>query len=450
MLVLQNGLLALVYSVAESRLLAHTSGAMFKAVAALVSPVLILAMEPALFNAGLLGRTEQIDFFPGWMTCFGMSLAGAVAFVIKPTYFMGTSKEQSSENKNSCASDHQSSLPTTTAVVDQVHRSTLLGVPLAFTTITACYAAWNIVQRTSTVEFAVNSLEWTFLDKAVGSAWFLVAHIVNHRHPQSWIATWCVAMKQTLAGLAWVMAFLFLQVARLRLTFLLIGNPSTPLAAASFMTTTVRVAAVGIVSMLVAGLIPWFINLSTRDVNWHFSRPAIAFKITGFAAVASSVVLWRIALLNPHVIGHVSFSPSPSSLQTHSLSFLATGDWGSSCVTLNDTVDPSCGQASVAAGMAMYSSNRSSRPAFVLNLGDSFYDASGHGGGVSSMADLDRRAAAHQRIHSNSWVGTVPWYSVRGNHDLYGNAAVLKGVHSLLRYVPPHFTWSEDIPNGGT
>ena len=66
------------------------------------------------------------------------------------------------------------------------------------------------------------------------------------------------------------------------------------------------------------------------------------------------------------------------------------------------------------------------------------------------MADLDRRAAAHQRIHSNSWVGTVPWYSVRGNHDLYGNAAVLKGVHSLLRYVPPHFTWSEDIPNGGT
>jgi hypothetical protein len=130
------------------------------------------------------------------------------------------------------------------------------------------------------------------------------------------------------------------------------------------------------------------------------------------------------------------------------VAFLAVGDWG--CPISRD-VDPWSDGAQFACAtpqsdVALMIKNRINaqdltHPAFVLNLGDSFYPR-----GVTSAADLYNRAAIHEKLYGNGNSDDIPWYSILGNHDSLGNiSVVVPGEHRLLKYPARYYQWQQHL-----
>lgn len=98
------------------------------------------------------------------------------------------------------------------------------------------------------------------------------------------------------------------------------------------------------------------------------------------------------------------------------LRFLVIGDWG----WIGSGAEPGSGrkQREVADAMARFGDAHS--PAFVLTVGDNFYQA-----GVKSAED-PRWKESFEDVYAAKSL-QVPWYASLGNHDNYGNAEAQLG-----------------------
>jgi acid phosphatase len=105
---------------------------------------------------------------------------------------------------------------------------------------------------------------------------------------------------------------------------------------------------------------------------------------------------------------------------SQSLDFFVVGDWGSG----------STGQKSLAQTMNALAKNSST--AFVAALGDNFYEF-----GVSNTEDK-KFDTVWKNVY-NDYLQTIPWYTVLGNHDWYGN------VQAQIDYSSSQKNWISDF-----
>ncbi|CAI5990303.1 unnamed protein product [Closterium sp. NIES-64] len=95
--------------------------------------------------------------------------------------------------------------------------------------------------------------------------------------------------------------------------------------------------------------------------------------------------------------------------------FLVLGDWGR---------DGEYNQSLVATQMARVAADMA--PQFVISTGDNFYDS-----GIADVA-AQQFTTSFMNVYSQASL-QVPWYSVLGNHDYYGNALAQLHPHLSAR-----------------
>lgn len=98
------------------------------------------------------------------------------------------------------------------------------------------------------------------------------------------------------------------------------------------------------------------------------------------------------------------------------LSFVALGDWGRGGVYA---------QAVTAETMGAFAA--ATRAAFVVSVGDNFYDA-----GVASVDD-PQWDASWRRVYVHPGLAALPWYAVLGNHDYRQNVSAQVAYAALQR-----------------
>lgn len=133
----------------------------------------------------------------------------------------------------------------------------------------------------------------------------------------------------------------------------------------------------------------------------------------------------------------------PNSTKFH---FLVIGDWGCTPRS-NESCISEGAQRSVAQAMSVHtqmSRSYDASPAFLLNVGDSFYD-----NGVLSQAHLDYFRTRHRKVYGLRGLAGLTWHSVLGNHYHRGNTSlIVPGQHGALRYPAYWYHWFEDLPGG--
>lgn len=145
------------------------------------------------------------------------------------------------------------------------------------------------------------------------------------------------------------------------------------------------------------------------------------FVVTSFVTLtclALAIIVWS------HVIRSRVASddgPSlPSGLTSRAaVRFLALGDWGR---------DGDFNQSLVAKQMSRVAADMAVQ--FVVSTGDNFYDS-----GLPDVA-APQFSSSFTNVYSNASL-QVPWYSVLGNHDYYGNA--LAQLHPRLAARDPRW-----------
>lgn len=141
--------------------------------------------------------------------------------------------------------------------------------------------------------------------------------------------------------------------------------------------------------------------------------------------------------------------PYDDAAEAGALRFLVLGDWGKLLAYkkgANGVSEPTTsagrGQLAVANAMADWAAKHS--PAFVLSVGDNFYET-----GVKSATD-PRWRLTFEEVYAAASL-QVPWYVALGNHDHYGNAqAQLDYAATSKRWRMParHYTFVEKSPSG--
>jgi hypothetical protein len=232
-LIFANGVLTVVYTVAEAQLLSFDLGPMMKALASLLSPMVIGVAQRQLWQMGLLGEVSGKGMFPGWQTSLVLGLAGALAFVVNRSWWetcgvMGqqkyarlpTTEVDAEAGGTAGISDDDSPAAKSKDSGEGGGCSSRGGSSILwpFASILGCYASWNVVQRAASVNLKLNEFEWLFLDKGLGSMWYLlcVAVLQTIRQQQLPCAE-CLA--ESKSGWLWVALFLGLQFLRVALTF---------------------------------------------------------------------------------------------------------------------------------------------------------------------------------------------------------------------------------------
>eukprot|EP01052_Picozoa_sp_SAG31_P025495 SAG31_NODE_2237_length_6120_cov_7.767276_3_plen_621_part_00 len=162
---------------------------------------------------------------------------------------------------------------------------------------------------------------------------------------------------------------------------------------------------------------------------------SLVSKMFGYALMIGSFANW------------FSIVVTAEDIEPSNAVFLAIGDWD--CPTSRDLngsdgtpFDCARPQLDVAGMIKKRTNNQDlTRPAFVLNLGDSF-----HPRGVTSAADLYHRAVIHAKLYGNANSDDIPWYSVLGSHDSLGNVSVVvPGEHRLLKYPARYYQWQRNL-----
>lgn len=115
------------------------------------------------------------------------------------------------------------------------------------------------------------------------------------------------------------------------------------------------------------------------------------------------------------------------------LTIFAVGDWGGQTVS----TDTATSQTAVAKAMALAAAQRA--PAFVINVGDNFYDL-----GVNSTDDPLWKTD-FENIYTASGL-QVPWYSILGNHDYASNPGAQTQYTGDKRWVMPNRYYSHRVP----
>jgi predicted phosphodiesterase len=122
------------------------------------------------------------------------------------------------------------------------------------------------------------------------------------------------------------------------------------------------------------------------------------------------------------LLAAVECIPSPATR----LDFLAIGDWGSD----------SAGQKRLATTLNTYAKNSSS--SFLIALGDNFYEF-----GVSSTTDK-KWTDVWKNVYTD-YLQRIPWYTVLGNHDWYGNVkAQIDFTQVEKNWVLPEFFYTRE------
>lgn len=171
-------------------------------------------------------------------------------------------------------------------------------------------------------------------------------------------------------------------------------------------------------------------GLALAPLTGGAERPGKEFLVQGVAKAGT-----------PGVVG------APSDANT--LRFLVIGDWGKLLAYKSDAAGvkrPSttagAGQLAVARAMARWAGEH--RPAFVLSVGDNFYET-----GVKSVDD-PRWKLTFEDVYAAASL-QVPWYVALGNHDHYGNfRAQLDYTSRSNRWRMParHYSFTEKSGSG--
>ena len=438
-LIVQNGLLATAYHVAEVELYKSPWGSVMKPIASLFSPLLVIPLSWVLLPpSSSLGKTP----FASWPLA-------AVLGVIGSLLVSGNFKKKEVKSPD---------LPDG----DLTGRSGAM-IPVAFGVITCCYALWNLLQRVSSDVYAVNEYEWIVLDKVVGTMWIMGFFVLIDHSPamqrrlhgakaESYVpftASFNQAMRNTFSqsGLMWVIIFSMMQYARMGLTYVFLASDDVQIAVASFMVSITRVFASGAMLVCVNAFLPSFLNLTREERAGTLSRRPLIARGVGLLLTLCSICVWLSAVsVQDH--GSVSVALSGTGAPAASaFEVLMIGDWGCKPGSVKSCKSQGP-QRSVAAAMSaqyLRSANRGRGESFsfILNLGDSFYD-----GGLKDAADVASSVANHEDVYGLPGL-QVPWKTVLGNHDYRGDLSLVVGKHiGVLDTPATYYDWYQAVGGG--
>eukprot|EP01052_Picozoa_sp_SAG31_P035709 SAG31_NODE_4345_length_3329_cov_3.417957_2_plen_721_part_00 len=418
-LIVQNGLLATAYHVAEVELYKSPWGSVIKPVASLFSPLVVIPFSWALLPASSTGEGSQ---FGDWPIAAVLGVVGSL---------MVTGKFSKSYHTESSS-------------------GAMVGV--AFCIIMCCYALWNLLQRVSSERYAVNEYEWIVLDKVVGAMWIMAFFVLIDHSPRlqrrlhtskaayvPFSLSFRAAMRETLqrSGISWVFLFSMMQYARMGLTYIFLASDDVEIAVASFMVSISRVFAAGALMVVVNALFPSFLNLSREEQQASLSRRVLGFKSAGLLLTFCSICIW-LSAVSAQTDSKTSLASSADAFE-----ILLISDWGCNPRSLKSCSSQGA-QRSVAHAMSHYY-QRSSKDgpgsySFILNMGDSFYDD-----GLRTSKDVENTVTSHEDVYSLPGL-MVPWKTVLGNHDYRGDLSFTVGKQLGVIDIPStYYDWYQQL-----